>query len=118
MVPKEQLDEELATAAADKATVQADEAGVETARLNVSFCSIYAPISGRTGAQLVYPGTVVKADDVPMLVVINQISPMYVNFSVPQQYLDEIKTYMAQEGLRFRRHPRTTRGPKTAFSHL
>lgn len=96
VVPKEQLDEELATAAADKAAVQADEASAETARLNVSFCSIYAPISGRVGNQLVYPGTVVKADDVPILVVINQISPIYINFSVPQQYLGEIKSYMAK----------------------
>jgi membrane fusion protein, multidrug efflux system len=96
VVPKEQLDEEMATAAADKAAVEADEANVEAARLNVSFCSIYAPINGRTGAQLIYPGTVVKADDVPVLVVINQISPIYINFSVPQQYLEEIKNYMAR----------------------
>jgi membrane fusion protein, multidrug efflux system len=96
VVPKEQLDEDLATAAADRAAVQADQAGIETAKLNVSFCSIYAPISGRTGAQLVYPGTVVKADDVPVLVVINEISPIYINFSVPQQYLGEIKKYMAR----------------------
>jgi membrane fusion protein, multidrug efflux system len=96
VVPKEQLDEDVATAAADKAAVEADKAAVETARLNVSYCSIYAPITGRTGAQLVYPGTVVKADDVPVLVVINQISPIYVNFSVAQQYLGEIKSYMAK----------------------
>jgi membrane fusion protein, multidrug efflux system len=99
VVPKEQLDQEVATAAAEKAAVQADEAAVETARLNVSFCSIYAPIDGRTGAQLVYPGTVVKADDVPVLVVINQISPIFVNFSVAQQYLGEIKDRMAREKL-------------------
>ncbi|HEV2422857.1 MAG TPA: efflux RND transporter periplasmic adaptor subunit [Candidatus Acidoferrales bacterium] len=96
VVPKEQLDQQVATAAADKAAVEADEATVETARLNVSFCSIYAPINGRTGAQLVYPGTVVKADDVPVLAVINQISPIYVTFSVAQQYLAEIKSYMAK----------------------
>jgi membrane fusion protein, multidrug efflux system len=99
VVPKEQLDQELATEAADKAAVQADEAAVKAANLNVSFCSIYAPIDGQTGSQLVYPGAVVKADDVPVLVVINRISPMYVDFSVPQQYLDQIKSYMAHERL-------------------
>lgn len=113
VVPKEQLDEEVATAAADKALVQADEAAVETARLNVSFCSIYAPISGRTGAQLVYPGTVVKADDVPILVVINQISPIFVNFSVPQQYLGEIKNRMAREKLPVQATPSDNSAPES-----
>ncbi|HEV2615795.1 MAG TPA: efflux RND transporter periplasmic adaptor subunit [Candidatus Acidoferrales bacterium] len=94
IVPKEQYDQFVATADASEATVQADEATVETAKLQVAYCSIYAPISGRTGSQLVYPGTVVKANDVPVLVIINQISPVYVAFSVPQQYLNEIKGYM------------------------
>lgn len=94
VVPKEQFDQQVASAAAQKSAVQADEAAVKTAELNVSYCSIYAPIDGQTGSQLVYPGTVVKANDVPVLVVINQISPIYVDFSVPQQYLDQIKSYM------------------------
>lgn len=99
VVPKEQLDQQMASAAAQKSAVQADEAAVKTAELNVSYCSIYAPIDGQTGSQLVYPGTVVKANDVPVLVVINQISPIYADFSVPQQYLDQIKSYMRHERL-------------------
>lgn len=99
VVPKEQLDQQRATAAAQQAAVQSDEAAVRTAKLNISYCSIYAPIDGLTGSQLVYPGTVVKANDVPVLVVINQISPIYVDFSVPQQYLDQIKSYTAHERL-------------------
>jgi multidrug efflux system membrane fusion protein len=99
VVPKEQLDQQVASAAAQKSAVQADEAAVKTAELNVSYCSIYAPIDGQTGSQLVYPGTVVKANDVPVLVVINRISPIYVDFSVPQQYLDQIKSYMKHEKL-------------------
>jgi membrane fusion protein, multidrug efflux system len=99
VVPKEQLDQQVASAAAQKSAVQADEAAVKTAQLNVSYCSIYATIDGQTGSQLVYPGTVVKANDVPVLVVINQISPIYVDFSVPQQYLDQIKSYMKHEKL-------------------
>ena len=112
VVPKEQLDQQVAAAAADKALVQADEASVETARLNVSFCSIYAPISGRTGAQLVYPGTVVKADDVPVLVVINEISPIFVNFAVPQQYLGEIKSRMVREKLPVQATPPDNSAPE------
>lgn len=99
VAPKEQLDQQRATAAAQKAAVQADEAAVKTAKLNVSYCSIYAPIDGQAGSQLVFPGTVVKANDVPVLVVINRLSPMYVDFSVPQQYLDQIKSYMKHERL-------------------
>ncbi|HET7750502.1 MAG TPA: efflux RND transporter periplasmic adaptor subunit, partial [Terriglobales bacterium] len=99
VVPKEQFDQQVASATAQKSAVQADEAAVKTAELNVSYCSIYAPIDGQTGSQFVYPGTVVKANDVPVLVLINQISPIYVNFSVPQQYLDQIKSYMKHEKL-------------------
>jgi membrane fusion protein, multidrug efflux system len=94
VVPKGQYDQYVATARADEAAVEADNATIATANLQVSYCSIYAPIGGRTGSQLVYPGTVVKANDVPVLVVINEISPIYVTFSVPQQYLDQIKSYM------------------------
>ena len=96
IVPKEQYDQFVATADAADASVQADQATIETAKLQVSYCSIYAPISGRVGSQLIYPGAVVKANDVPVLVVINEISPIYIDFSVPQQYLDEIKGYMAK----------------------
>ncbi len=77
----------------------ADEAAIQTAKIQLSYCSIYAPISGVTGAQLVYPGATVKANDVPVLVVINQVSPIYVNFSVPQQYLESIKKLMARSRL-------------------
>lgn len=115
VVPKEQVDQYVATAAADKAAVEADKAAVETAHLNVSFCSIYAPITGRTGAQLVYPGTVVKADDAPVLVVINQISPIYVNFSVAQQYLGEIKSYMAKGRLAIQASPSEDTAPEKGY---
>ncbi|HEV2289962.1 MAG TPA: efflux RND transporter periplasmic adaptor subunit [Candidatus Acidoferrales bacterium] len=115
VVPKEQLDQQLATEAADKAAVQADEAAVQAAKLNVSYCSIYAPISGRTGAQLVYPGTVVKADDVPILVVINEISPLYINFAVPQQYLEEIKNYMAKGKLPVQATPSDSSAPEGGY---
>lgn len=96
VVPKEQYDQQRANFDAAQAAVQADEANIQTAKLNVAYCSIYAPISGRTGSQLIYPGTVVKANDVPVLVVINEVSPLYVDFNVPQQYLTQIKSYMAK----------------------
>ena len=67
VVPKEQYDQQRANFDAAQAAMQADEANIQTAKLNVAYCSIYATISGRTGSQLVYPGTVVKANDVPVL---------------------------------------------------
>ncbi len=96
---QEQYDEALAASTASAATVRADEAALEAAKIQLSYCSIYAPISGVTGAQLVAPGATVKANDVPVLVVINQVSPLYVTFSVPQQYLNTIKQPMEQSSL-------------------
>jgi membrane fusion protein, multidrug efflux system len=106
IVPREQYDQYLATASSANATVAADEAAVDTAKIQLSYCSIYAPISGVTGAQLVYPGAAVKANDLPVLVVINQVSPIYVNFSVPQQYLGDIKQFMARSQLPVQAVPR------------
>jgi membrane fusion protein, multidrug efflux system len=99
IVSREQYDQYLATSTAAQATVRADEAAIQTTKIQLSYCSIYAPISGVTGAQLVYPGATVKANDAPILVVINQVSPIYVNFAVPQQYLESIKKFMAQSRL-------------------
>lgn len=94
IVSKEQYDQYSATSAAAAATINVDEAAIQTAKIQLSYCSIYAPISGVVGAQLVYPGAAVKANDVPVLVVINQVSPIFVNFSVPQQYLEPVKRLM------------------------
>jgi membrane fusion protein, multidrug efflux system len=99
IVSQDQHDQSQASSMAAQATVRADEAAIQTARINVSYCSIYAPISGVTGAQLVAPGTTVKANDAPTLVVINQVSPIYVNFSVPQQYLGTIRNLMLRSRL-------------------
>jgi membrane fusion protein, multidrug efflux system len=99
LISKDQHDQSLATSTAAEATVRSDEATIQTARIALSYCSVYAPISGITGAQLVYPGATVKANDAPVLVVINQVSPIYVGFAVPQQYLESIRTFMARSRL-------------------
>lgn len=84
---------------AAEATVAADEAAVKTAQLNVEYCKIYSPMDGRTGSVMVKPGNLVKVADVP-IVVINQVSPIHVDFTVPQEYLPEIRKYMAAGPLR------------------
>ncbi len=95
IAPKEQYDQMQANAAAQQGSVHADEAAAESAKLQLQYCSIYSPVDGRTGALQVYPGNLVKENDVPVLVVINQIAPLYEDFSVPEQYLGVIKKYMA-----------------------
>jgi multidrug efflux system membrane fusion protein len=98
VVPATQVDTLTTAADSSDAVVKADEAAIKTAELNLSYCKIYAPISGRTGAVMVKPGNLVRVSDVPM-VVINQINPIYVNFTVPQQNLPDVKRYMAQHAL-------------------
>jgi multidrug efflux system membrane fusion protein len=75
------------------AVVRGSRAAVETARIQLGYCSIRAPISGRTGSLLVQQGNIIKANDAP-IVVINQITPIYVTFALPEQNLPEIKKHM------------------------
>ena len=77
-----------------RAAVRADQAAVENAKIQLGYCFIRSPMDGRTGNLLVKRGNVVKANDID-LVSINQISPIYAAFSVPEQNLAEIKKYMA-----------------------
>ncbi|MHB8654967.1 MAG: efflux RND transporter periplasmic adaptor subunit [Terriglobia bacterium] len=95
IVSKDQYDQFHTTAASLEASVKADQAAVETGKIQLGYCSIYAPIEGRTGNLMVHSGNTVKANDAT-LVVINQISPLFVDFSVPEQFLSDIKKYMAQ----------------------
>lgn len=88
-----QADQAEATAASAAATVAADLANVSKAALDVSNCTIRAPISGRTGSLLVRQGNLVKANSNPPLVVINQIQPILVRFAIPQSQLPDIQKY-------------------------
>jgi multidrug efflux system membrane fusion protein len=89
-VTKEQYDQIVATAAALRAAVQADQASVDNATLQVAYCTINAPIEGRTGNLDVKVGNLVKADDSTPLVTINQMRPIFASFSVPAQLLPEL----------------------------
>ena len=93
IVSQDQYDQFRSTAAQLEAAVRADQAAVENAKVQLSYCAIRSPMRGRLGAILVNQGNLVKANDVPM-VVINEIQPIYVDFAVPQQYLSEIKNLM------------------------
>jgi membrane fusion protein, multidrug efflux system len=105
VVSKQQVDAALASSNAMQATVAADKAAVETARINLQYTSIYSPINGRTGNVGVKEGNLVKANDVPVLVTINQIEPIYVSFAVPEQQLSEVKKYLGTKNLRVEAEP-------------
>ena len=92
-VTKEQYDSTRSNAAAMQATLKADEALVENARLQVSYSTVTAPMSGRAGAVLVHAGNQVKGNDDKPLVVVNEIQPVYVSFSVPEASLAQIRKH-------------------------
>lgn len=96
----QQNDQFRSDAAALDAAVRADRAAAEKAQLDLEYCTISSPIDGRTGYLMVHAGNLTKANDVPILVVINQLNPIYVNFAVPEQHLANVKKYMAVTKLR------------------
>jgi len=99
VVSTQQYDKIRSDAEALEATVVADRAAVENAKIQLDYCSIRSPIEGRTGSLSVKQGNIIKADDIT-LVVINQIVPIDVSFSVPEQFLPEIRKRMASNKLR------------------
>jgi multidrug efflux system membrane fusion protein len=112
LIAREQYDQLRTNWAALEATVQADRAAVEnakastraaqanvdSARLQVAYTAIRAPIDGRTGNLLVQNGNIIKANDDNPIVVINQVHPIYVSFAVPEQNLPDIKKYYRAAG--------------------
>jgi multidrug efflux system membrane fusion protein len=99
-VSREQYDQIRANADAAEAVVLADQAAVENAKVQLSYCYIYSPMTGRAGTILVNEGNLVRVNDGTPLVVINQLTPIYVTFSVPEQNLEDIKRHMAAAKLR------------------
>ena len=101
IISKDQYDQFRTNADALRAAVRADQAAVENAKIQLGYCSVHSPLDGRTGTLMIHPGNVVKANDAA-LVVVNQISPLYVDFSVPEQYLADIKRFIAGGRLKVR----------------
>jgi multidrug efflux system membrane fusion protein len=92
--------ERFQTAEATQAqTVRDNRAAVGKARLNLQYCSIRAPIAGRTGAQAVDLGAVVAANT-GTLTTVNQIRPVYVRFSIPENRLPDVRSWMKKGALK------------------
>lgn len=119
VIAAQQYDQSRSAADALKASVAADKAAIENARVQLSYTKIYSPIDGRTGNLMVNRGNLIKPNDVP-IVVINQVQPIYVAFSVPAQYLPEIKRYQASHPLRVEASPKGSgqRGPTGVLTFI
>lgn len=108
LVPKQaasqqQLDTQSALVAQYQAQIAGDEAAIDTAQIQLDYTTIRAPISGRTGVRLVDEGNIVHANDGGGLVVITQLKPVAVAFTLPQDRLDDMQAALA-------------RGPVSAFA--
>jgi multidrug efflux system membrane fusion protein len=95
IVTKDQYEQLSANADALAESVAGGGAAVDNAAVQLSYCQIRSPISGRTGNLMVHGGNLVKANDNPVLVTINRINPIYVSFSVPEKELAEVRKYLA-----------------------
>jgi multidrug efflux system membrane fusion protein len=94
-IAQEKVADMRANMEAAAAVVQADQAALELARLQLSYTSIRAPFAGVAGAKLVYPGATVKINDT-VLAVLNRVRPLYVSFAVPEKYIPAIRAAQAR----------------------
>ena len=95
-IPKQQLDDQIQTVKQDEGTVKNDQGTLAAATTNVDYATIKAPIDGRVGLRLVDPGNIVTAASSTPLVVITQLQPITVIFSVAEDYLPQIQKQMHQ----------------------
>jgi multidrug efflux system membrane fusion protein len=75
-----------------RASLDSDQSAVARAKLDLGYCEIRSPVTGRTGNLLVHPGNLIKVNDVA-LVVINQIAPIFVSFGIPEEQLGEVRQH-------------------------
>ena len=98
-VTQEQYDQVRTNAEAFEASVQADQAAVVNAKLQLSYATIRSPIDGRTGSLKVHAGNVVKVNDTEMVTIL-QTDPVYVTFAVPEENLPDIRKHNAEGSLK------------------
>src|SRR6185436_1768850 len=111
LIPRDQYETQRASNQSLQATLEADRAAVDNARLNLNYTRILAPITGRTGALGVHTGDLVRANDATPMVVINQLSPIYVTFSVPGRFLADIRRFQSRKSLTVRATARAGAAP-------
>jgi multidrug efflux system membrane fusion protein len=95
-IPKQQLDDQEQTVLQDEGTVKNDEGNLANAKVNLSYTQITSPIDGRVGLRLVDPGNIVQANGTNPLLVVTQLQPITVVFSVAEDYLPQIQQQLAR----------------------
>ncbi|MBV9510410.1 MAG: efflux RND transporter periplasmic adaptor subunit [Caulobacteraceae bacterium] len=97
-IARQQVDTQAALVKQDEGTVVGDEGAVKTAQVNLGYCRITSPTSGRAGVRLVDAGNLVSASDATGITTVNEVSPIAVTFTVPQG--DFQRLFEASEGFR------------------
>ena len=92
----QQVDTQNASVAQSQATIAGDDAAILTAKLNLDYCTIISPIDGRVGLRMVDPGNLIQAASAQGIVSINQIHPIAVVFTLPQDDLPLVQAAMAR----------------------
>jgi len=113
IAPREQAETARTAVSALNATVEADRAAVENAKVQLQYATITAPIAGRTGALLVNAGNLVRANDTAPLVTINQVAPVSVSFAIPESRLADLNRYQARGSLQVTAAPPNEDVPST-----
>jgi multidrug efflux system membrane fusion protein len=99
---RQSYDQQKALVAQLQASIKADEAQIQTAKLNLGYTDIRSPIDGRLGARLVDKGNLVRATDNTVLVTISEVKPIFVSFTLPQDALEDIREHHQQAPLAVR----------------
>jgi multidrug efflux system membrane fusion protein len=99
-IPEQQVATQRSTVLQDEAAIKSDQGQIDSARLNLTYCRITAPITGRVGLRLVDPGNIVHASDANGLVVITQIQPISILFTIAEDQLPQVLQRMRTETLR------------------
>jgi membrane fusion protein, multidrug efflux system len=106
IVSHEQAEQLRAQAKADASAVDADKAAVDAARVQLQYTDILAPINARAGTLMINLGNLVKANDTPYLVQLNQVTPIYATFSVPEANLDRVQRRFSSGQLKVLAYPK------------
>lgn len=114
VVARSQADQMNTAAEALASVVALDSAALENARLQLGYCRIHSPIDGKTGAVLLDEGNLIKANDKPIVTIL-QVKPAYVSFTVPQTHLPAIRAHMAQGRLHVTATPEGVRAVEGAL---
>jgi membrane fusion protein, multidrug efflux system len=96
-IPKQTLDDQEKIVLQDEGTVKNDQGTLQYDQVQLSYCHIVAPINGRVGLRLVDPGNLVTANGTTVLVVITQMDPITVIFTLPEDNLDQVQTEMRKQ---------------------